>query len=320
MVFSSFDDILPYSATAVAEFFMPPAVVRTLTLRVERLAAAGQFVVDALVADAHGRQLALQGWRCDEAGAVQFPANARDIPSSWLQRLHPSLVAALRILTTAPPRAPQALEVMVNFSAVDDIRVETGAAGRCVPALTRYPVCLPYLKRYAWARHFCGGGPVLDAGCGSGCGARIIADAGHAVLALVNDPSALTLARRRYDSAAITWRPADLVRPLPCADHEFQTALALEVIERLPAAAVAGYLRELRRVLRPGGMLVASLPNAHPELMLAEFTELLGQAGFNRVTVYGQQAWRHVPDILAESDFTAAPEPDNGTFLAVAHN
>lgn len=329
LTFSNLDELVPGTAAAVAEFFAPPAVVHTLTLRVERLAAAGQFIADAIVADAHGRQLALQGWRCGEDGLVRYPANARAIPDGWLRRLHPALVAALRLLGPAAARAPQATDVLVRFSGDDQPRAEIPGGARCVPALTRYRICLPHLKRYAWARQFCSGGPVLDAGCGLGGGARLLADSGHTVLALERDPQALALARRRYDTATIAWRPADPARPLPCADNEFQTALALEVVEHLPAAALDGCLRELRRVLRPGGMLVISIPNAeHRErelssdnqggLTLADLLASLEQAGLSKVAVHGQQAWRDLPDLLAEADFTDNPEPDSARFIAVA--
>jgi len=73
---------------------------------------------------------------------------------------------------------------------------------------------------------------------------------------------------------------------LPYADATFDAALCTEVIEHIPDHESAA--RELARVLRPGGILIASVPyrpapydpnHARADYSLEEFRALLGDAG-----------------------------------------
>lgn len=62
--------------------------------------------------------------------------------------------------------------------------------------------------------------------------------------------------RKRLDN--ISWRVADIQR-LPFADDTFDTAISCETVEHVPDPA--GAVRELSRVLRPGGRLLLTTPN-----------------------------------------------------------
>jgi SAM-dependent methyltransferase len=96
---------------------------------------------------------------------------------------------------------------------------------------------------------------VLDLGCRSGALTRSFLE-GNSVVGLDVDPAALAKA------AALGIEPvqADVEEPLPLEDESFDVVVAGELFEHLqfPDALVA----EIRRVLRPGGVLVGSVPNA----------------------------------------------------------
>lgn len=96
---------------------------------------------------------------------------------------------------------------------------------------------------------------VLDLGCRSGALTRHFLD-GNSVVGLDVDAAALEKA------AALGIEPvqADVEEPLPFEDGSFDAVVAGELFEhlRFPDALVA----EIRRVLRPGGVLVGSVPNA----------------------------------------------------------
>jgi SAM-dependent methyltransferase len=96
---------------------------------------------------------------------------------------------------------------------------------------------------------------VLDLGCRSGALTRHFLD-GNSVVGLDVDAAALEKA------AALGIEPlqADVEQPLPLEDASFDAVVAGELLEhlRFPDALVA----EIRRVLRPGGVLVGSVPNA----------------------------------------------------------
>jgi SAM-dependent methyltransferase len=96
---------------------------------------------------------------------------------------------------------------------------------------------------------------VLDLGCRSGALTRHFLD-GNTVVGLDVDAAALEKA------AALGIEPvqANVEEPLPFEDSSFDAVVAGELFEhlRFPDALVA----EIRRVLRPRGVLVGSVPNA----------------------------------------------------------
>jgi 2-polyprenyl-6-hydroxyphenyl methylase/3-demethylubiquinone-9 3-methyltransferase len=97
---------------------------------------------------------------------------------------------------------------------------------------------------------------VLDLGCRSGALTQHFLD-GNTVVGLDVDAAALEKA------AALGIEPvqANVEEPLPFEDGSFDAVVAGELFEHLqfPDALVA----EIRRVLRPGGVLVGSVPNAY---------------------------------------------------------
>jgi SAM-dependent methyltransferase len=95
---------------------------------------------------------------------------------------------------------------------------------------------------------------VLDVGCGTGANAGVLASGGRLVAGV--DVAALPLALGRTDTHTARLRADG--RALPFADQVFDLVCALDVLEHLDDDAAA--VRELRRVLRPGGVLVVFVP------------------------------------------------------------
>jgi SAM-dependent methyltransferase len=96
---------------------------------------------------------------------------------------------------------------------------------------------------------------VLDLGCRSGALTRHILE-GNELVGLDVDAAALAKA----SDLGIEPVQANVEEPLPFEDASFDAVVAGELFEHLqfPAALVA----EIARVLRPGGVLVGSVPNA----------------------------------------------------------
>jgi SAM-dependent methyltransferase len=100
---------------------------------------------------------------------------------------------------------------------------------------------------------------VLDAGCGSGPLSAALRDRGAVVTGIDASAAMLALARRRLgDDVAL--HVVDLSDPLPFADGAFDDVVASLVLHYLEDWGPT--LAELRRVLTPGGRLIASVD--HP--------------------------------------------------------
>lgn len=95
---------------------------------------------------------------------------------------------------------------------------------------------------------------VLDVGCSGGLLAEHIRDRGHHVTGV--DIVEVPGVRERVDDFVL----ADLVNGVPAAVGEgYDVVIAGDVIEHLPRPADT--LRELRRLVRPGGQVLLSVPN-----------------------------------------------------------
>ncbi|MFD5061890.1 class I SAM-dependent methyltransferase [Streptomyces sp. NPDC058394] len=100
---------------------------------------------------------------------------------------------------------------------------------------------------------------ILDAGCGSGPLSAALRDRGAIVTGVDASAGMLALARRRLgDDVAL--HVVDLSDRLPFDDGEFDDVVASLVLHYLEDWGPT--LAELRRVLRPGGRLIASVD--HP--------------------------------------------------------
>ncbi|WP_331762626.1 class I SAM-dependent methyltransferase (plasmid) [Streptomyces sp. NBC_01420] len=100
---------------------------------------------------------------------------------------------------------------------------------------------------------------ILDAGCGSGPLSGALRERGAVVSGFDASAGMLELARRRLGDGA-DLQVADLGGPLPYSDDTFDDVVASLVLHYLEDWGPA--LAELRRVLKPGGRLIASVD--HP--------------------------------------------------------
>jgi len=98
------------------------------------------------------------------------------------------------------------------------------------------------------------GARILDAGCGSGRNMVELARRG-AVTGVEPAAQSLAIARAR---AVGTVLPGSLDEPLPFTDAMFDLVVALDVLEHVEDDEAA--LRELARVLVPGGRLLVTVP------------------------------------------------------------
>jgi SAM-dependent methyltransferase len=155
-------------------------------------------------------------------------------------------------------------------------------------------------SRYHFAAPFVEGKRVLDIACGAGYGARMLLEAGAASVVGVDASSDALAEAEAHAGSGLEFLRADGT-DLPLADGTFDVTVSFETVEHIEDSEQ--FVRELRRVTAPDGVLVLSTPNAlHtrslPDRMpnpfhVREFTpgelrELLG-GFFGEVSLLGQR-------------------------------
>jgi SAM-dependent methyltransferase len=99
---------------------------------------------------------------------------------------------------------------------------------------------------------------VLDLGCGAGRHLRFLAAAGHDAWGVDISPSALSLTRLDRGRPVAPRLALAEMTALPFADACFDAVVAIHVLYHGPRFEVERGVAEARRVLRPGGLLVAT--------------------------------------------------------------
>lgn len=116
-----------------------------------------------------------------------------------------------------------------------------------------------HFHRYALAARWCAGSRVLDAACGEGYGAALLAATGATVTGVDISAAAIAHAKARYGQQdRLEFQVTDCTA-LPFAEHEFDRVVSFETLEHL--AAQDEMLAEFKRVLKPDGCLILSSPD-----------------------------------------------------------
>lgn len=122
----------------------------------------------------------------------------------------------------------------------------------------------------------------LDLGCSGGLFASLVMGKGGAVVGMDVDAGSLGRARREAPQADFVLGSGEA---LPYDDGSFDSVVMLDVLEHMPSDARA--LREVDRVLQPGGRLIISVPNkghfgfldAQNSIFFAAGRKIMGRRG-----------------------------------------
>jgi ubiquinone/menaquinone biosynthesis C-methylase UbiE len=145
---------------------------------------------------------------------------------------------------------------------------------------------------------------LLDLGCGTGIVARLLRERLGGAASIVGvDMNPQMIAHARTLAPELDWREGSAMA-LPFADGAFDLVLCQEMLQFAPDRAVA--LREIRRVLSPGGRLVASTWRPRSEHALYDAIcqvaeRYLGTSADKRFSLGDGQALR---TLLVEAGFS----------------
>ncbi|MGC1122573.1 MAG: class I SAM-dependent methyltransferase [Candidatus Methanofastidiosia archaeon] len=163
-----------------------------------------------------------------------------------------------------------------------------------IPRRARHYIVQQHIMRYIFAAAFAKSKKVLDVACGASYGSCYLADYGaKCVVAVDISENALSYANTHYRRDNLYFLQGDAVH-LPFHDSTFDVVASFETIEHITEYEI--YLREMKRVLSPGGVFICSTPHIkytkHPpyhvkEFYPDEFFELLENT-FGTVQKYGQ--------------------------------
>lgn len=120
-------------------------------------------------------------------------------------------------------------------------------------------IAYEHLHRYAVAKDYVTGAAVLDIACGEGYGSANLAAVARHVTGVDIDAATIADARARYGHRDnLTFLQGD-AEQLPADDASFDVVVSFETIEHLKDAD--RFLTEIKRVLKPDGLLIISSPN-----------------------------------------------------------
>jgi len=147
-----------------------------------------------------------------------------------------------------------------------------------------------HMHRYVLAADLVEGRTVLDAACGEGYGAHILARKARAVTGIDSSQEAIAHAGSRYAEENLAFEVADC-RKLPFGDGQFDCIVSFETLEHLEQQE--DMLREFRRVLSAEGFLLISSPDR------AVYTDRLK----NENPFHVRELYRHELENLLATEF-----------------
>ena len=118
---------------------------------------------------------------------------------------------------------------------------------------------LEHLHRYHWAALFSGGKRVLDIACGEGYGSEILARSATQVIG-VDVSQAVVHASSKYSQTNLEFLVGSC-DGIPVSDASVDVVVSFETIEHHDRHQKM--MREVKRVLRPDGILIISSPDKY---------------------------------------------------------
>lgn len=160
-------------------------------------------------------------------------------------------------------------------------------------------IALEHLHRYAMAKDFAAGKTVLDIACGEGYGSAVLGEVATHVYGVDIAPEAIVHAKAKYQLPNVEFRTGNCA-DIPLADGMVDLVVSFETIEH--HCEHEAMFAEIRRVLRPNGVVIVSSPDKleyteranhanayHVKELYADDFQRLVEKYFTHVAILGQR-------------------------------
>ncbi|PIS34962.1 MAG: hypothetical protein COT36_04810 [Parcubacteria group bacterium CG08_land_8_20_14_0_20_38_56] len=158
-----------------------------------------------------------------------------------------------------------------------------------------------HIERYSFALDYVKAKRILDIACGAGYGSALLAEKANQVVGLDIDKDSIDYAKSHYSRQNLKFIMGD-AQNFNFPDSFFDAIVSFETIEHL--SSPSKFLKELKKVLKPNGILILSSPDREitkeilidtsykspfhlKEFTLKELTSLLSKF-FKIESIYGQ--------------------------------
>jgi len=175
-------------------------------------------------------------------------------------------------------------------------------------------VSVEHLHRYALAATLAEGKTVVDIASGEGYGSALLAKVADAVTGVDIDPDSVTSASKKYMAGNLTFRQGSADK-MPVDDAAADMLVSFETIEHHDRHEEM--FKEIRRALRPGGLLIMSSPDKkyysdipkkqnpfHVKELYADEFEALCSRHFRHTAFYSQNSANGNSVVTRGKDFS----------------
>ena len=112
---------------------------------------------------------------------------------------------------------------------------------------------------YEFAVNYVKGKHTADIGCADGYGTQFLADYTQSTVGVDYSEATLVDARRKHAAKTNLSFISGSVPPIPLPDNSVDVLTAFQFIEHIHERA--GFMKDVKRVLKPGGTFLCSTPN-----------------------------------------------------------
>ena len=134
---------------------------------------------------------------------------------------------------------------------------------RFIPGIDDKKLETEHMQRYLSFRNFVKDKNVLDAACGEGYGSRILAEKAKSVIGLDISKETVERANQSYatECTNLSYQCGSIANMQMIESDSIDVVVSFETIEHVDEETQKVFMKEIKRVLKPDGILIMSTPN-----------------------------------------------------------